>query len=222
MLNQKCWVCGDIIPKELFYKCGRRFCDTCEQEHIEKYKGYVLEYVAIKNHVMFERAMRIMEKAGCEMTKYKRYAMAVQKHSADNPNQYRSADEMIAAVVLLEAGYDFEMNKKLGIHTVDIFIPEMFVCMEIDGDRHKYSKKEDGQRDIYLRSALGNEWEIIRIPIKYLEKNPEKIVEAVKEVYSLKKDVRKKNDGILPENYSKTVKAYYESIGLGVRKRFYS
>lgn len=214
MRNQQCWVCGSVIPADQFYGCGRRFCEKCETQHMEKYKGIVNEYAIIKNRVMFERAMRLMEKSGCEMTKYKRYAMAVERHSRENPEQYRSSDEMIAATVLLEAGYDFQMNKHIGKYLVDIFIPSAYVCLEIDGDRHKYSKKADGQRDLEIRHLLGSKWEIVRIPTKYIEQAPGKVAEAVKAVYALKKETRSKHDGILPETYSRTVKEYYQGITL--------
>ena len=219
MLEQHCWECGEIIPKEQFYGCGRRFCEKCETEHMEKHKGIVNEYAMLKNRVTFERAMRLMEKAGCQMTKYKRYARAVEAHSRENPEQYRSADEMIAAVVLLEAGFDFEMNKHVGKYVVDIFIPSVYVCLEIDGDRHRYSKKEDGQRDLEIRRKLGGKWEIVRIQTKYIEKEPWKIVEAIRAVYSLKKETRERNNGILPESYSMSVKAFYNSLGVGKRIR---
>jgi very-short-patch-repair endonuclease len=167
---------------------------------------------------MFERAMRLMEKSGCEMTKYKRYALAVERHSRENPEQYRSSDEMIAATVLLEAGYDFQMNKRVGKYSIDIFIPSVYVCLEIDGDRHKYSKKADGQRDMEIRHLLGSKWEIVRIPTKYIEQAPWKIADAIKEVYALKKDTRSRNNGLLPETYSSAVKEYYQ--GLTLQKRF--
>lgn len=219
MQEQICWSCGKVIPVEEFYCSGRRFCEKCEAEHMERYKGIVNEYAMIKNKVTFERAMRLMEKAGCRMSQYKRYARAVERHSAENPEQYRSSDEMIVAVVLLAAGYDFEMNKVIGKYTVDVFIPELFICLEIDGERHKYSKKEDGQRDLDIRHKLGSKWEIVRIPTKYIEKEPWKIAEAVQAVYDLKKRTRAKNGGILPETYSSSVKAYYDGLELGKRVR---
>ena len=219
MLEDRCWNCGEIIPEDQFYGCGRRFCEKCETQHMEKYKGVVNEYAIIKNRVMFERAMRMMEKAGCRMTKYKRYARAVEAHSKENPEQYRSSDEMIAAIVLLEAGYDFQMNKAIGKYHIDIFIPSIYVCLEIDGDRHKYSKKEDGQRDLEIRHTLGSKWEIIRIPTKYLEKEQGKIVEAIESVYKLKKEFRGRNGGVLPETYSKSVKDFYYGLNIGKKVR---
>lgn len=219
MQNQICWVCGEVIPQDNFFGDGRRFCEKCERAHVDRYKGIVNEYAMLKNRVMFERAMRMMEKAGCEMSKYKRFARAVERHSAENPTLYRSSDEMIAAVVLLEAGYDFEMNKKVGKYTVDIFIPAMCVCLEIDGDRHQYSKKRDGERDVDMRHLLGSKWETVRIPTKYIEKEPWKIAQAIKSVYDLKKETRSKNNGLLPETYSSMVKGYYDGLGLGIRVR---
>lgn len=219
MLEQVCWQCGGVIPPDEFYGCGRRFCEKCEAEHIEKHKGVINEYAIVKNRVMFERAMRMMEKAGCKMTKFKRYARAVERHSAENPEMYRSSDEMVAAVVLLEAGYDFIMNKRVGKYTVDIFIPGLHVCLEIDGDRHRYRKKEDGMRDHDIRHILGAKWEVVRIPTDYIEREPWKIAEAIRAVYDLKKQTREKNDGMLPESYSSAVKAYYESATLHKNRR---
>ena len=111
------------------------------------------------------------------------------------------------------------MNKAIGKYYVDVFIPGAFVCLEIDGDRHKYSKKEDGQRDLEIRQKLGSKWEIVRNPTKYIEKKPGKIVDAIKAVYDLKKETRERNNGILPETYSRAVKEFYNGLGIGKRIR---
>lgn len=219
MSEQKCWSCGEIIPPDEFFGVGRRFCEKCEAEHISAYKVTVAEYAALKNRVMFERAMRLMEKAGCEMSKYQRYARAVEHHSAENPEQYRSADEMVSAVVLLEAGVDFQMNRRVGNYIVDIIIPEWYVCFEVDGERHKHKKAEDGKRDVEIRQTLGSKWETVRINTKYVEREPWNIPKAIREVYALKKKTRAENGGLLPEGYSSTVKAYYERATMTVPKR---
>lgn len=209
MLKQICWCCGKPIPKNAYYSAARRFCEKCEEEHLAKYHEIVTEYAILKNRVMFERAMRMMEQTCADMTKYKRFAFAVEKHSADNPEQYRSADEMIAAVIMLSQYDDIEMNKRIGSYLVDMYIPQMKVILEVDGDRHQYSKKADGERDIKLRKILGNEWEIVRIPTEYIEKDPEKLPEAIKTIYDTKKRLRAENNGILPESFSEREKAVY-------------
>lgn len=209
MLHEICWKCGKEIPAYEFFGQGRRFCVECEEQHAADYKGVLAEYLIAKTRVMFERALRYMEKAQCSMTRYKRFARAVEKHAAANPEQYRSSDEMIAAIVFLEAGYDFEMNRRIGNYVVDMYVPPLKVCVEIDGDRHKYSRKADCERDIEIRKQLGADWEIIRIPTDCVEQNPAKLVQAVKGLYELRKKERARNGGILPEYYSQREKAAY-------------
>jgi very-short-patch-repair endonuclease len=219
MLEQRCWKCGNPIPKDELDGQTRRYCESCYSEYSEEYKPIVAQYSILKNRVMFERAMRIMERAEADMTRYKKFANAVMKHSRDNPEQYLSADEMIAAIVLLEAGHDLRMNFSVCGYRVDILIPDMKIALEIDGERHKYKKAEDGKRDVEIRNFLGKAWEIIRIPTKYIETNPEKLPDAIKAMYDLKKETREKNGGILPETYSKREKMYYEKNTLTNTRR---
>ena len=107
------------------------------------------------------------------------------------------------------AFYDIEMNKRIGGYLADMYISELKIILEVDGERHKHRKKEDGERDNKIRQMLGHEWEIVRIPTGYIEKNPEKLIEAVKEVYAKKKALRAENNGFLPETYSDREKAIY-------------
>lgn len=219
MLEQRCWKCGNPIPKDELDGQTRRYCESCYSDYSEEYKPIVTQYSILKNRVMFERAMRLMEKAEADMTKYKKFANAIMKHSRDNPEQYLSADEMIAAVVLLESGHDIRMNFSVCGYRVDILITDMKIALEIDGERHKYKKAEDGKRDVEIRNFLGKVWEVIRIPTKYIETNPEKLPDAIKAMYDLKKETREKNGGFLPETYSKREKMYYERNTLTLNKR---
>lgn len=221
MLEQICWKCGKPIPHDDFSGQTRRFCENCYEEYSEEYKPVKVQYAVLRNRVMFERAMRLMEKAQVDMTRYKRYAYAVMKHSRDNPEKYRSAEEMIAAIVLLEAGHDVEMNVSVGHYCVDILISDMKVAFEIDGDRHINKKGYEGKRDIEIRSKLGKEWEIVRIPTKYISDQPEKIPEAIKKLYDNMKQIRLKNSGLLPETYSRRQKEYYEKNTLEYTRKTY-
>lgn len=210
MLEQICWKCGKPIPPEQFEGQTRRYCEKCYDEYSEELKPITSQYIILKNRIMFERAMRIMEKARADMTRYRKHANAVMRHARDNPEQYRSADEMIAAVILFEAGYDIRMNYAVGHYRVDILIPDLHICLEVDGERHKHSHAADGKRDVEIRSKLGKAWEVIRIPTKYIEDQPEKLPEAIRAMYDNIKEIRAKNNGLLPETYSKRQKMYYE------------
>ena len=209
----KCWVCGTDIIKSfgIMDIMSMRYCLTHYREHQKEYKGTVAEYMKLKNAVMFERAMRIMEKAGCDMTAYKRYAQAVQRHSADNPDSYKSSHEIVAAVILLEKGLDFEMNYKVGEYIADVYIPRLALIVEIDGELHEGKELRDSNRDVKLRQILGDEWEIVRIPTKYIEQNPVRIPDAINALAKKKRDLREQNGGFLPDNYSKREAARYKN-----------
>ena len=210
--NEKCWVCGADVLKSYGYTdvMSGRFCREHWLEHQRQYKKTVTEYLKLKTQVMFERAMRRMDNAGIVMTDIKREAQAVQKHSTDCPEAYKSSDEMITAVVMLHAGYDFELNYKIDKYIVDMYIPDLKLIVEVDGDRHEHRQLYDSKRDLELRKILGDEWEVIRIPTQYIEQNPERIPDAVLALAKQKRDIRKKNVGFLPQNYSKREAARYE------------
>lgn len=216
-MSDICWNCGnEIDPME--YKDGMyfgRFCYSCFCEHASQYQRTVAEYLKYKNAVMFERAMRIMEKSPIQIfSKYKRFARAVERHSADNPESYKSAHEIITAVILLSEGIDFEVNFKIGKYIVDFYIPDWKVIVEIDGERHKARTEYDSNRDVILRKTLGSEWEVIRIPTDYVEQDPELIPRAIQELARQKREIRKKNGGFLPENYSKRERERYKKAML--------
>lgn len=209
----KCWNCGKSIVESFGISdvMSMRFCHDCWRKHTAEHKKTVEEYLKLKNVIMFERAMRIMEKGGADMEKYMRYAKAVQRHSADNPDKYKSAHEIVAAVVMLETGADFEMNYKVGDYIADMYIPRMALVVEIDGQLHEGKELKDSNRDIKMRQLLGDEWEIIRIPTKHIEENPSRIPDAITALAKQKRDLRRKNGGFLPNSYSKREAARYKA-----------
>ena len=212
-LNEKCWVCGaDVYSSyESTDVMSGRFCRVHWLEHCKSYKKTVDEYLKLKTAVMFERAMRKIDNSGISMTDIKREAQAVQKHSIDCPESYKSSDEMIAAVIMLKAGYDFELNYKTGKYIVDMYLPDLKLIVEVDGDRHEHRSLYDSKRDVEIRKQLGEEWEIIRIPTQYIEQNPAKLPDAVLALAKQKRSIRKKNGGFLPQNYSKREKAMHRN-----------
>lgn len=205
-----CWKCGKQIKPLFGEQYKGRFCDDCYDEHASEYKAILTEYLAYKTKVMIERAFRFMEKAGCNMTDYKKAANAVKRHVLENQEQYKSAHEIVMAVVLLKQGLDVYMNHKVGRYTVDVYLPEKKVCVEVDGEFHQGKELQDSKRDIVIRQTLGEEWEVIRIPTKHIEENPDKIPEAIDAIYARKKKLRKQNGGFLPNSYSKREQAQYK------------
>ncbi len=212
--NGKCWICGASIADSygVMDIASTRYCLSCYRKHQKQYREMLAEYLKLKNTVQFERAMRIMERANVNMTYYQRYAQAVEKHSSENPELYKSSDEIVAAVIMLETGIDFEMNYKIGPYVVDMYIPRLALIVEIDGERHEGKELKDSNRDVKLRQMLGDEWEVIRIPTKYIEQSPTKILDAIQALAKQKRSIRKKNGGFLPNSYSKREAARYKDV----------
>ena len=210
-MSEKCWICGKDIVESFGAMdiMSGRFCKEHLREHQKQYKQTVTEYLKLKTQIMFERAVRLLENTGINMTDIKREAQAVQKHSVDSPESYKSSQEMVTAVIMLKAGYDFELNYKIGKYIVDMYLPDLKLIVEVDGERHDNRQLQDSKRDTELRRILGDEWEVIRIPTQYIEQNPLKIPDAVIALAKQKRDLRKKNGGFLPNSYSKREQAKY-------------
>jgi very-short-patch-repair endonuclease len=210
-MSEKCWICGKDIVESFGAMdiMSGRFCKEHWREHQKQYKQTVTEYLKLKTQIMFERAIRLLENTGINMTDIKREAQAVQKHSVDSPESYKSSQEMVTAVIMLKAGYDFELNYKIGKYIVDMYLPDLKLIVEVDGERHDNRQLQDSKRDTELRRLLGDEWEVIRIPTQYIEQNPSKIPDAVIALAKQKRDLRKKNGGFLPNSYSKREQAKY-------------
>lgn len=189
----KCWTCGkETEPTYKTYRGktvktkNRAYCPECLKKHEEEIKHDKELHVILKKKVMFERAMELMEKQGCDMSKYRNSAVMVQKYLYANWDKFDSADELIAAIVLIKNGLQVKMQCKVGRYQIDIVIPEKKIALEIDGDRHKLKRDYDTWRDVEIKNALGDEWEIVRISTNHIEKNCEKLITAIDAVVQYK------------------------------------
>lgn len=214
MHDYKCWKCDNVADIEIYEEPNKRvFCKECSKEFKKEKENLVSEYVTLKNKVMFENALRTMEKSkGTYMHEYKCTCEMLFKKFQANPDMFLSSHEIIAAIILTDFEYEFEANKKIGKYKVDFVIPELFVCLEIDGNLHEHKLEYDNSRDIDIRHELGSKWEVIRIKTKFLEETPTILVEEIEHIYSKKKKLRVKNNGIIPEHFSKREAAHYKSI----------
>ena len=197
-----CWYCGKEV--ELEYEPLRRvLCTECFEKFQKEHEEKVQKYIKLKEEVMYDTALRNMEKAGLYMYEYQESARKMKKLMGEKTGVFRSSDELITAIVLDEYNYDFKINYRVDKYYVDFYIPELKVCLEVDGRLHEYSVKKDSIRDIDIRNYLGLDWEILRIPTKYIEKDPSKIPDILIKMRKEKRRIRKENRGILPEHYSK-------------------
>ena len=206
-----CWRCGQEI--EFQYEPAHRvFCDECKQVDEADHEALIAENALIRKRVMFDKALRMMEAGGVYMHEYREIAASMKERLLTDEFQFRSSDEVMAAMVLESYNIKYEANKRIEKRVVDFFIPSMHICLEIDGDRHKWSQIKDSRRDIALRDHLGPEWEVIHITTSYFEKRPERLVDALDRLYDEKKRLRHQNHGVLPEYYSRREMEHYATL----------
>lgn len=184
-------------------KTQRGYCADCLNAYRERRAKEKAEYVRLKKELMFERAIRVLEKQNIDIYQFREAAFAVLGFARENPNKFSSAYEMIAAMVLINNRIKVKTQFKVAEYRVDFLLPELKVALEIDGGMHEYKLYKDNERDIKIRSVLGNEWEIVRIKAEYIEENAKRLVDAIKAIRNEKKKIRSENFGLLPEWYSK-------------------
>lgn len=199
----KCWICEKEIDLDGKH---RSYCQECKEKHDETVKLDKANYAILKKKVMFERAMELMEKQGCDMSAYRNSAVRVQRYLYSNWDKFDSADEIIAAIVLIKNGLQIKMQHKVGRYQIDILVPEKKIALEIDGDRHRTMQDYDSQRDLEIRDALGDAWEIVRIGTQYIEQNCGKLIEAMLAVREKKERLREQHGGVVPDWFNKRKK----------------
>ena len=192
----------------------REYCNECRKDHEKELRSYRQEYARLNSVLMVERAIRIMERQNIDIYEYKEAIEAVTEGFNENPERFRSAEEIVATIVLIQQSIKVKNNFKIGRYTADIYIQSLTSVVEIDGYMHEKAsvKEKDGNKDIYIRSLLGSEWEVIRIPTKYIHVKAENLLSAIIELKAKMMEAREEGLGLLPYNFSKTMNAVYDKI----------
>lgn len=207
-----CWRCGEEVETLSSNPILRVFCSSCKSLYEEERNERLREYIKLKIYVMHERALRMLEKQGNGMFQYQEAAHDVLEFALEDPERFDSSHEMIAAMELIRNHVRVKVQQKVLNHRVDFILPDLKVVLEIDGYMHRYSELKDSKRDIEVRKALGEDWEVVRIPTKYIEKNSKMLLQAIKEVKAEKIKIRKQNNGIIPSWYSRRERELYKKL----------
>lgn len=191
----------------------RLFCEECGREHRERYEKALHDYCRLRMDIMYERALKIFERQYLDVYEYKRAADAVkefitdqfaeaEKNGTTEYSPFDSADEIAAAIVLLANEIRLKVHPKIKKYEVDFAIPSMKVILEIDGELyHRGKEKKESRRDIDIRRMLGEDWEVIRIPTKYIHQNIELLPENIRSLKEERAKIRK-TYGYIPDSYS--------------------
>lgn len=197
----KCWNCGteatrtrqeyysktsngrEIKPNR-FHRC---FCEDCLRKvEIQEAKDNA-EYIRLKKQRMFLKACWILENQHTDMYEFREAIDAVQEYLSENEDKFDSSYEVVAAIVLIHDRIHLRPQEKVGKYQVDFMLPELYVILEIDGERHKYKQSYDRKRDNEIKARLGPLWEIIRVNTSYLDQNAKALPKAIYKVLEQRK-----------------------------------
>jgi len=189
-----CWNCNKVIPEneidqEAFYPFGRRYCSKCNEIITKQEEEERKQYILLKKKEMYKKALHILEMQNLKMYDYKEAAEVVRDKLLNDPDKFDSSYEVLTAIILVKNHIYSKLQYKIGKYQVDFLLPEIGVVLEIDGERHKFRKLYDNNRDIDIRSALGPGWDIIRLKTTYLDQHAERIPEAINAVIEYRESV---------------------------------
>lgn len=198
----KCWECGkeatcrrrighlingakpgemDLLVQNESYT-QRCYCKECFDNHMKRIREENELFVKLKKRRMFETALDCLEHQQIKMYSYQKAIKAVEEYIEENPDKFDSSYEMVAAIVLIKKRIRCKLQYKIGNYQVDMILPDLFVALEIDGDRHKHRKQYDSERDMTIKMILGSQWEIVRIKTEYLDEHADRLLDAIKKV----------------------------------------
>lgn len=214
-----CWRCGKEVEVTWAEPLERVFCSDCFEAYRTEHDNLVSEYSKLKIKVMYENALRIMEKSKkIFMHEYLEASKIVYEMAISESEKFMSSSEIIVAILLQEYGFEYYANYSILSYRVDFYVPELKVCVEVDGALHQHKLEYDSNRDIEIRNALGYEWEIVRIPVKYIEENPSKIIDGIEALAEEKRRLRKKHQGYMPYGFSQRENKHYDRIFKSIKR----
>jgi len=208
-----CWACGIEVYADK-PETKRVWCPECEQKHLKEQEEKSKQYMKIRSELMLERAIKLLEgqEFGVRITDYKEAAEVIRDAVECQFDKFDSAYEMLAAMELIVNHIKVKTHPVIGKDQPDFMLEEEKIILEIDGEMHQHKRRQDKEKDTRVRIALGAEWEVVRIPVEYLEKNIAKLSDAIFEIRDWMQLERKRNGGILPESFSKRDKLFWKSV----------
>lgn len=193
-MKVKCWICGsfDVVSHQTIINGAffdakhqerwRCYCAECKKKTDAEYDALKEEYIRLKKEVMFENAIETLEGQNINIYDYKEAIEAIHDYIRKYPDKFDSSYEVIAAIILIYNKVQCKPQAAVGKYRVDFLLPDEYVVLEIDGERHKARKRYDSDRDIAIKAELGEFWEIVRIDTDLLKTNAKELVKAIRKI----------------------------------------
>lgn len=199
-----CSICGEEIMS-LNYKRGIIYvCKSCkanmkfldqeirkEENHDKKEKKYETALNRIAKVVPKKQAPLYLD--ACDKVHKKLHTSG----------WFDSTEEIMVAIELLKNGFKIKHHYRVGGRfEVDFVIPSIKVVLEIEGKIFHSNKSKEKLRDEFIKTVFDEDWEIIRIDTDLINQNIKRLVPAINAVLNKRKQLRKENQGELPDWYA--------------------
>jgi|GEM_PF-7128895 hypothetical protein len=196
-----CWDCGIFIPTQNPFI--RQRCPACQAKY-KKLKSHLCKISLI------EMALLILERQDYPVClhDYKEASEVVKNRIESEPESLTNAYEVVAVMELLRNMIQVKLHPVIAGSPAGLVLPGEKVVVEMVTN----FKQRDIEREIELRAELGPQWEILSIPIHYIEDYVQKLLPLIRLIHKQRQSIRCKNSGILPEWYSKHDEAVLQDV----------
>lgn len=197
----KCQYCGKEVMSLSYIRQNKYSCKGCKLENYLSDKECKLENNREVKENKFKNAIiRISENA--DILKYNKAIKTIEGY-LHKDGWFDSTEEIMVAIELCKRNIKFNHQVRFGRYRVDFLLPEEKIILEVDGVLFHTEKTREKEmiRDNLIILNLGAEWEVIRITDNDINSNITKLVPALRKVAKRRKELRAKNDGLLPDWY---------------------
>ena len=201
----KCHICGKEVLSYSYIRGKQYTCKDCKLDNYLADKEIKNIKNLDKKEQKFEKAVaRITKTVGKNINKYEKAIDIVHK-KLHKDNWFDSTEEIMTAIELVKNKVKARHQVKVGRYRIDFVLPDEKIILEIDGRLFHTDNtlEKEKVRDNLLLLHFGVDWEVIRITDDYINQNIKRLVPAIRRLKDERARIRKQNDGILPEWYSK-------------------
>lgn len=201
----KCHICNQEVLS-YSYKRGIKYtCNDCKiKQHMSDKENKNIINKETKDRKLENAIKRINKQVGTKISEYEK-SIDIIKKNLYKDKWFDSTEEIMVALELIRRKIKVRHQVKMGIYRLDFVLPDEKIVLEVDGTvfhTEKTKEKEDVRDNIIILS-LGPTWEVVRITDDLINQNIRRLLPAIRAVRDKRQKIRKANNGMLPDWYSK-------------------
>lgn len=189
---EKCVMCGfEFEEKESKY-----YCEKC----LDKMK-------IVKKLEMVDKAEKLIAKKKRNMRRIadtvdvSEFSEAVRKRIINNVDNFSSVPEVAVAIQMQRIGLSYETQKVIAGKSIDFYLPEIKIILEIDGGLYHTDENKAFLRDRKIMHEVGEEWEIVHIDADLVPKYTWNLKEALPYVVSQRNEQHRFRDSLMDSDF---------------------